>query len=275
MIQSLEEINEEIKEKSIRVKIIELRSQGWTRKKISEQLLITIKKVRYWEKKFNTTGPLLSERQKEKRLLFAKHHLEKNTDWQKVVFSDETWFYLEGSCGKIWRQWGELEDSVFENLSKFSPKVMFFGGIAYDWISTLIKCPKRVNAESYRKCLVSKCGLFTGMDNLHGKKNWLLMQDGAPAHTAKTTITYLEKKCNILQNWPANSPDLNPIENLWGIMSRRLNEIDIKTVKNLEKVVREVWKNIDWLMIENLINSMERRLKLVVQLKGDCINGYL
>ncbi|KAJ6254084.1 transposable element tc1 transposase [Anaeramoeba flamelloides] len=112
------------------------------------------------------------------------------------------------------------------------------------------------------------------MDNLHGKKNWLFMQDGAPAHTAKTTITYLEKKCNILQNWPANSPDLNPIENLWGIMSRRLNEIDIKTVKNLEKVVREVWKNIDWLMIENLINSMERRLKLVVQLKGDCINGY-
>ncbi|KAJ6253277.1 transposable element tc1 transposase [Anaeramoeba flamelloides] len=151
---------------------------------------------------------------------------------------------------------------------------MFFGGIAYDWISTLIKCPKRVNAESYRKCLVSKCGLFTGMDNLHGKKNWLLMQDGAPAHTAKTTITYLEKKCNILQNWPANSPDLNPIENLWDIMSTRLNEIDIKTVKNLEKVVREVWKNIDWLMIENLINSMERRLKLVVQLKGDCINGY-
>ncbi|KAJ6239137.1 transposable element tc1 transposase [Anaeramoeba flamelloides] len=103
------------------------------------------------------------------------------------------------------------------------------------------------------------------------KKNWLFMQDGAPAHTAKTTITYLEKKCNILQNWPANSPDLNPIENLRGIMSRRLNEIDIKTVKNLEKVVREVWKNIDWLMIENLINSMERRLKLVVQLKGDCI----
>ncbi|KAJ6227368.1 transposable element-related [Anaeramoeba flamelloides] len=235
MIQSLEEINEEIKEKSIRVKIIELRSQGWTRKKISEQLLISIKKVRYWEKKFNTTG--MSCKQLSNKI---EYKLDIKIDWQKVVFSDETWFYLEGSCGKIWRQWGELE----------------------------------VNAESYRKCLVSKCGLFTGMDNLHGKKNWLFMQDGAPAHTAKTTITYLEKKCKILQNWPANSPDLNPIENLWGIMSRRLNEIDIKTVKNLEKVVREVWKNIDWLMIENLINSMERRLKLVVQLKGDCINGY-
>ncbi|KAJ3429901.1 transposable element tc1 transposase [Anaeramoeba flamelloides] len=100
------------------------------------------------------------------------------------------------------------------------------------------------------------------------------MQDGAPAHTAKTTIDYLEKRCNILQNWLANSPDLNPIENLWGIMSRRLNEIDIKTVKILEKVVRGVWENIDWLMIENLINSMERGLKLVVQLKGDLINGY-
>ncbi|KAJ6226609.1 transposable element-related [Anaeramoeba flamelloides] len=242
--------------------------------KIGKSTVWTIRNELKFKFLFPKKRPLLSERQKEKRLLFAKHHLEKNTDWQKVVFSDETWFYLEGSCGKIWRQWGELEDSVFENLSKFSPKVMFFGGIAYDWISTLIKCPKRVNAESYRKCLVSKYGLFTGMDNLHGKKNWLFMQDGAPAHTAKTTITYLEKKCNILQNWPANSPDLNPIENLWGIMSRRLNEIDIKTVKNLEKVVREVWKNIDWLMIENLINSMERRLKLVVQLKGDCINGY-
>ncbi|KAJ6230673.1 transposable element tc1 transposase [Anaeramoeba flamelloides] len=76
------------------------------------------------------------------------------------------------------------------------------------------------------------------------------------------------------KNWPPNSPDLNPIENLWGIMGRRISKESPNSERKLELIVRKVWKNIEWEVIENLINSMEKRLRLVVELNGESINGY-
>ncbi|KAJ3425859.1 transposable element-related [Anaeramoeba flamelloides] len=191
------------------------------------------------ELKFNFLLPkkrtLLTNKQKEKRLKFAKKYLNNPIDWKKVIFTDEKWFYFSGLKRKIWRQTGERDDSVFERFTKFIPKVMFFGGINYSYQSTLIKCPKIVNSESYQKNIISRSKIFSGMDNLFGKKQWILMQDGATSHTSISTKEYLKKKCNVLKKWPPNSPDLNPIEHLWGIMDKKISDETPKTKNQLIK----------------------------------------
>ncbi|KAJ6229129.1 transposable element-related [Anaeramoeba flamelloides] len=199
-----------------------------------------IRKALKFKFKAPKVKPKLTEQSKMKRLEFAQYHLEKQTNWKKVVFTDETWFYLESLNGFIWRQWGEND----------------------------------VNSESYQNNIISRCRVFTDMDKEYGQWNWLLMQDGAPAHTSNSTKEYLSNKCLVLKNWPPNSPDLNPIENLWGIMGRRISKESPNTERKLEIIVRKVWKNIEWEVIENLINSMEKRLRLVVHLNGESINGY-
>ena len=100
------------------------------------------------------------------------------------------------------------------------------------------------------------------------------MQDGIPCHQSYSTISYLEKRCKILKGWPANSPDLNPIENLWGIMGKTLGRRRPSNTRELENVVRDIWNNLEWDLIQALINSMERRLRLVIEYQGENINGF-
>ncbi|KAJ3423340.1 transposable element-related [Anaeramoeba flamelloides] len=112
------------------------------------------------------------------------------------------------------------------------------------------------------------------MDKEFGKWNWILMQDGAPAHTSRSTKEYLSKKCSVLENWPPIRRISIQLRIFWGIMGKRISLEAPKTEKKLEAIVRRVWKNIEWGVIENLVSSMEKRLRLVVEHKGESINGH-
>ena len=73
-----------------------------------------------------------------------------------------------------------------------------------------------------------------------------------------------------LIEWPALSPDLNPIENLWGILARRVyaNGKQFKTKEELKTAIVRSWKEIDQSECQNLINSMPNRIFEVIKLNG-------
>ncbi|KAI2662348.1 Transposable element Tcb2 transposase [Labeo rohita] len=101
-----------------------------------------------------------------------------------------------------------------------------------------------------------------------GKAHSPSCQDLAPAHTAKSTKRWLNDHGVGVLDWPANSPDLNPIENLWGIVKRKMRNKRPKNADELKATVKETWASIPPQQCHRLITSMPRRIEAVNKAKG-------
>ncbi len=105
-------------------------------------------------------------------------------------------------------------------------------------------------------------------DKLYGDADFIFQQDLAPAHSAKATSTWFKDHGIPVLNWPANSPDLNPIENLWGIVRRKMRYARPNNAEELKATIRATWALITPEQCHRLINSMPRRIAAVIQAKG-------
>lgn len=209
-----------------------------------------------------------TEEQRQNRVAFCKYHIENQTNFDNVLFTDESSFELTASHKWLWRRRGETSPDVQCATKKFPKKVMIFGGISKNYCTPLIVINGSINAESYVDECIDGSGLIPSMNETYGHFKWVLMQDGASSHTAKSTIDYLSNYCKILENWPSSSPDLNPIENLWSILKNRVYEINPKTENELIETIFDTWENLDVSLIYRLIDSMPSRLQAVIDNNG-------
>ena len=94
------------------------------------------------------------------------------------------------------------------------------------------------------------------------------MHDNAPCYRAIVVSDWLEEQGVTVSSWPAQSPDLNPIENLWDHMERQLEKTPSTTREGLWNTLQELWSSIPSETITNLVSSMPRRVAAVIEAKG-------
>ena len=109
------------------------------------------------------------------------------------------------------------------------------------------------------------------------RRKIIFMQDNAPSHAACFTIAYLQKvgfNNEKLMIWPASLPDLNPIENLWSILKRKLYNggQQYRSKDDLWKGIRDAAESIQADEIHNLTKSVDCRLVDLLLSKGAYVN---
>jgi len=88
----------------------------------------------------------------------------------------------------------------------------------------------------------------------------LFQHDNDPKHTSKATAAFLKMNRVKVIEWPSMSPDLNPIEHLWGILKKQVEHHSPSSIQALKEVVLEEWKKTDVAICRQLVHSMPRRL---------------
>ena len=162
-------------------------------------------------------------------------------DWMKVEFSDESTFYQIRNASKLVRRpKGERFNPRFTvKTVKHPASVMvwgcFDGSFGRGRLGFLQK-GVTMNSARYQDMLRDKLlPIFKAR-----KMEWYL-QDSAPCHASKSTKEFLAKNRIRVLPWPGNSPDLNPIENLWLQMKLRVAQKEPTSYQDLISKVTEVW----------------------------------
>ncbi|MBW0572129.1 hypothetical protein O181_111844 [Austropuccinia psidii MF-1] len=95
------------------------------------------------------------------------------------------------------------------------------------------------------------------------------MEDNTPIHTAQAS-TDLQNQHDIIKlHWPAHSPDLNPIENVWKAMKSQISKLyQPQTVEELRHAIKAAWTNFHVNLLNKLLHSMPGRMAMVIKMNG-------
>ncbi len=149
---------------------------------------------------------------------------------------------------------------------KFPQSVMVWVSMSSAGVGPLCFLRSKVNTAVYQEVL--EHFMLPAADKLYGDADFIFQQDLAPAHSAKATSTWFKDHGIPVLNWPANSPDLNPIENLWCIVKRKMRYARPNNAEELKAAIRATWALITPEQCHGLIDSMPRRIAAVIQAKG-------
>jgi hypothetical protein len=198
-------------------------------------------------------------------------HCHWRNQWDRVVWSDEASVRLKDSDGRL-RLWIKSDQEIPRHLHR--PRVqggatlLIWAGIWTNGRSELHIQQGTMNSERYVNVLRMNIGQMT--DQLGDPSTWLFMDDNATCHRSSRVNLCKSQLGLRTLSWPARSPDLNPIENVWSILKRNVRRSLLPTdgVSQLTSLLKREWRKLDQSKINDIIESMPRRIGNVIDNKG-------
>lgn len=218
------------------------------------------------EVKFRSTinKPLLSKKHVEKRLSWAIENLDR--DWDNIIFSDEASFWARSS---ITHTWCTHANKLVQRTVKHPVKVHVWGCFSKQGFGKLFMFTDNLNAAKLIK--IYQNALLPSAEQWFKRKNiyWILQEDNDPKHRSRLCSSWKQENDVDVLDWPSQSPDANPIENVWGLMKFKIRGKKIWTVKQLFAQIRQVWRSLSPEYAAKLVESMPRRLQAIIDNGGD------
>jgi hypothetical protein len=201
--------------------------------------------------------PYLTKVHKQAWLAWARRNKGmKSKDWRRIIFSDECYVFLGDKQGHVYVTWCMdevlLDECLVPTFKQSSVQVMVWGCIIEGCKGPLVVLEYPggkgggMNSTRYQDQV-----LDPALKTFHVQMNderppVYFEQDGAASHCSKSTMKWFTKNKISLFDYPASSPDLNPIEPVWLDLKNILHHLTHppNTVKQLRAAVLNAWEQL-------------------------------
>ena len=175
----------------------------------------------------------------------------------------------------VWRTKGEsrFNREYTQPTIAHSPKINVWGCFDNERVGSFIRIEGIMTKEVYLTVNILQENMVESANNLFHDRNFYFQQDNDPKHTARVVKEWINAQEFNLLDWPSQSPDLNPIENVWAYMKQRASTMTFRNSMELMNGLLQIWESLPRTFLHNLVESMPSRVKAVIANKGGS-SGY-
>ena len=213
--------------------------------------------------------PLLTEDNIAARYQYARRHRYWKEDrWRTFVFTDENCFRLVHHNGRVFVRRlpeEELNPNVIQHSVASKSMVMVWGAVSREGIGPLVRVKGNMDGNGYLDLFRFRLKRYYP-DLYNG--NQIFLDDNAPPHNSNVVSEWFNKFGIQRTLWPANSPDLNIIEDVWNKMKYEIREKIFTSKDELWEELKYQWQAISKDFIDCLYDSLPNRIQAVLEAEG-------